>query len=281
MRPILITGAGGTLGSAVRRICEQRGLAYVLTTRRELDIASRDSVHAALERYEPWLVINAAGYVRVDDAERDHERCRRENVLGPEILARACSRARVQMVLYSSDLVFDGAKTEPYEEHDKPSPLGVYGRTKYEAEQRVLDGHPGALVVRTSAFFGPWDDRNFVTATLRGLAAGRTVRAADDTTMSPTYVPDLVHACLDLAIDGETGIWHLANIGAMTWAALARAAARTAGYAENLVIGVSMRSLGLAARRPRFSALGSTRGLLLPRVDHALDHYHGTRKDNR
>ncbi|MDX2088697.1 MAG: SDR family oxidoreductase [Kofleriaceae bacterium] len=278
MQPILITGAGGTLGAAFRRICEQRGLACHLTTRTELDIASPDSVHAALDRHQPWLVINAAGYVRVDDAERDHERCHRENALGPEVLADACSHACVPMVSYSSDLVFDGIKHAPYDERDRPRPLGVYGRTKHEGEQRVLDRHTRALVVRTSAFFGPWDEHNFVSATLRELAAGRTVRAADDTTVSPTYVPDLVHASLDLAIDGETGVWHLANIGATTWAALARAAARIAGYAEDLVIGVSMRSLGLAAPRPVFSALGSTRGLLLPHVEQALGRYHGSRK---
>jgi dTDP-4-dehydrorhamnose reductase len=278
MRPILITGSAGTLGAAFGRICDQRGLAYHLTPRSELDIASHDSVQAALDRYEPWLVINAAGYVRVDDAERDHERCHRENALGPEILAAACSGAHVPMVSVSSDLVFDGRKHEPYEESDRPSPIGVYGRTKYEAEQRILERHPTALVVRTSAFFGPWDAYNFVTATLRELAACHTVRAADDVTISPTYVPDLVHACLDLAIDGATGTWHLANLGAITWAAFARAAARTAGYAEDRVIGVSMQSLGLIAPRPRFSALGSRRGVLLPDVDHALGRYHCTRK---
>jgi dTDP-4-dehydrorhamnose reductase len=117
---------------------------------------------------------------------------------------------------------------EPYEEHDPPRPLCVYGRTKHEAEQRVQGAHPAALVVRTSAFFGPWDEHNFVAQSLRQLAAGRTVHAASDTTVSPTYVPDLVHTCLDLAIDGEAGVWHLANVGATTWEELARRSAPSA-----------------------------------------------------
>lgn len=281
MQPILITGATGTLGRAFARICEDRGLACRLTRRSELDIASPDAVAAALDRHGPWLVINAAGYVRVDDAERDPERCHRENALGAEALGRACARAGVALVSFSSDLVFDGAKRAPYEEGDPPRPLGVYGRTKHEAEQRVLAAHPGSLVVRTSAFFGPWDDHNFVTVTLRELAAGRPVHAAEDMIVSPTYVPDLVHACLDLAIDGEAGLWHLANVGETTWAALAREAARHAGHADDRVIGVPADRLPFRCPRPPFSVLGSARGCLLPRLEHALHRYHGERKEQR
>jgi dTDP-4-dehydrorhamnose reductase len=274
MRPILITGASGTLGRALSRICAERGLAYHKTSRGELDITTPDAVAAAIDALEPWLVVNAAGYVRVDDAEADGERCHRENALGPTTLAQVCARAGVALVAFSSDLVFDGAKGEPYEEADRPRPLSVYGRTKHEAEQRILDAHPAALVVRTSAFFGPWDEHNFVARCLRELAAGRDVIAAADTTMSPTYVPDLVHACLDLAIDGEAGIWHLANAGAMTWAQLARAAARMHGYDEARVVSVPMESLALRAPRPTFSALRSTRGVLLPDLDDALGRHH-------
>jgi dTDP-4-dehydrorhamnose reductase len=273
MRTILITGASGTLGRAFGRICVERGLAYQLTSRAELDITSEAAVAAALDHYEPWLVVNAAGYVRVDDAEHEAERCRRENVLGAATLARQCAKARVALVAFSSDLVFDGTKGAPYEEHDVPRPLGVYGRSKLEAEQRVLDAHADALVVRTSALFGPWDERNFVAASLRALASGRTVHAAADTTVSPTYVPDLVHACLDLAIDGEVGVWHVANAGATTWAALARAAARLHGLNDDRVISVPFEALALPARRPVFSALGSTRGILLPAFDNALARY--------
>jgi dTDP-4-dehydrorhamnose reductase len=177
-------------------------------------------------------------------------------------------------VTFSSDLVFDGRKREPYQEHDEPAPLGVYGRTKLEAERRVLDADPGALVIRTSAFFGPWDEHNFVTGTLRALAAGRDVRAASDATVSPTYVPDLVHATLDLAIDGEHGVWHLANAGATTWAELARSAAELAGHRPDRIIPVPAASFGWRAPRPTFSALGSARGVLLPSTNDALRRYH-------
>lgn len=232
---------------------------------------------AALDRHEPWLVVNTAGYVRVDDAEQDRERCLRENAIGPATLARACARREISLISFSSDLVFDGRKQSPYDEHDTPSPLGVYGRSKLEAEERVLDAHPASLVVRTSAFFGPWDEHNFVTQTLRALAEGHEVRAADDTIVSPTYVPDLVHACLDLAIDGEQGLWHLANQGTTTWAELARKAAWLGGHAPNRIMPVPSSELAWRAPRPPFSALGSARGLLLPSLDDALLRYQGAR----
>jgi dTDP-4-dehydrorhamnose reductase len=275
---VLITGATGTLGRAFEQLCTERGLATRLTTRAELDITDATSVAAALDRFEPWLVVNAAGYVRVDDAEHDTARCYRENALGPETLARSCARASVGFLSFSSDLVFDGQKDTPYVEADAPAPLGVYGRTKYEAETRILDRHPGALVVRTSAFFGPWDEHNFATSVLRELATGGIVRAASDTIVSPTYIPDLVHTCLDLAIDGECGIWHLANHGAMSWADFARTVARLGGYSTGLVVGVRSCELRWRARRPSFSALGSARGALLPPIQPALERYYFERR---
>jgi dTDP-4-dehydrorhamnose reductase len=272
MRTVLITGAG-TLGTAFQRLCAERNLACYLAPRSELDITSADSLHAAFERHAPWLVVNAAGYVRVDDAEHEIEHCYRINTRGAETLARACARDGVQLVMFSSDLVFDGRKDSPYDETDAPGPLNVYGASKLEAELRVLDRHPGALIARTSAFFGPWDAYNFVTLAAQTLAGGGTLRAASDTTVSPTYVPDLVHACLDLAIDGESGLWHLANSGAVTWADLARSVARLLSHPVESVIDVTASQLGWRAVRPAFSALHSARGSLLPSLEDALHRY--------
>jgi dTDP-4-dehydrorhamnose reductase len=274
-RPVLVTGARGTLGSAVLRLCRERGLACVGTTREVLDIADPEAAHRALDDIRPWAVINAAGYVRVDDAERDHETAHRENVVGAVALAEACAARGISFVTYSSDLVFDGVARagQPYLETDRPAPLGVYGATKAEAEARVLATHPAALVVRTAAFFGPWDEWNFITLSLRSLASGVPVVAAGDLVVSPTYVPDLVHATLDLMIDGERGIWHLANRGAVTWAELARRAACMTGADGSLVQECASRELGLSAARPAYSALESMRGSPMPTLDDALARY--------
>jgi dTDP-4-dehydrorhamnose reductase len=162
-------------------------------------------------------------------------------------------------------------------ESDVTNPLNYYGTTKLEAEQRVLAVMPSALVVRTSAFFGPWDAHNFVTVALGELQAGRPFLAPGDTVVSPTYIPDLVNVCLDLLIDGEGGIWHLANVGAVSWASFAEQAAEAAGISAHTLRQCFFHELTLPAKRPLYSALGSERALLLPPLGDALIRFIGER----
>jgi dTDP-4-dehydrorhamnose reductase len=271
-RPLLITGATGTLGRAFARMCALRGLPFQLLRRADMDVADPASVQAALDRCNPWAVINTAGFVRVDEAEQE-PRCWRENVDGPTVLAQACAERGVRVVNFSSDLVFDGGKSEPYVESDEARPLNAYGRAKRESELQVLQHAPDALMIRTAAFFGPWDQHNFVTLALEALRGGEPWKAANDQCVSPTYVPDLVQATLDLLIDGESGIWHLANRGAASWYELAVMAADMAGVDSSLVEGVPGASLGQTAPRPRYSVLSSERGLVMPSLEEALARY--------
>ena len=270
--PILISGAG-TLGRAFAKLCQQRGLAYRLLTRAEMDIADTESVERAMARYHPWAIINAAGYVRVDEAERETERCYRENTHGPRILASVCARHNLPLLSFSSDLVFDGQCQAPYVESDRISPLNVYGRCKAEAELRVLEAHSRSLIIRTSSFFGPWDKYNFITQALGALAEDRSFCVADDLTVSPTYVPDLVHACLDLLIDNERGIWHLTNSEPITWADFALRVAQQAQFDTSRLQVCPSEHFQYAAKRPRYSALTSERGILLPSLNDALGRY--------
>ncbi|HYD70874.1 family 1 glycosylhydrolase [Azospirillum sp.] len=276
-RTLLITGATGTLGRAFARHCALRGLPYRVLGRHELDISDPASVAAALDRHRPWALVNTAGYVRVDEAEAEPERCRRENTDGAVRLAEACAARGVALVTFSTDLVFDGAKRAPYVESDPVAPLGVYGASKAAAEAGVLSALPSALVVRTSAFFGPWDQHNFVTQTLNRLRAGQRVAAAADVVVSPTYVPDLVDATLDLLIDGEAGVWHLASAGAVSWADLARMAADRCGLDASRVDAVPAVRLGWTAPRPAYGVLGSERGFIMPALDDALARYAAAR----
>ncbi|WNG39207.1 sugar nucleotide-binding protein [Archangium violaceum] len=272
-RPVLISGATGTLGRAFARLCRNRGIAFQLLSRQEMDIASLESVERAIERFQPWAIINAAGYVRVDDAEMNAARCFRENTLGPEVLATACGARGVRLVTFSSDLVFGGERNSAYLESCPVQPLNQYGRSKVEAERRVLERMPEALVVRTGAFFGPWDRHNFVTLALGTLANGDRFAAADDVVVSPTYVPDLVHTCLDLLLDEASGVWHLTNAGEVTWAELARQAASLMGLNPRRVDGRPLESFGWSAPRPRYSALSSERAQLMPPLTKALERY--------
>jgi dTDP-4-dehydrorhamnose reductase len=272
-RPILIVGATGTLGRAFQRICEMRGLAARAIKRADAEIGDPGRVDAVIRHIDPWAVINAAGYVRVDAAETDREACWRANVTGALNLAAACRRRGVPLVTFSSDLVFDGREGRPYLESDQTCPRNVYGESKAEAERRVLDLLDTALVIRTSAFFGPWDDYNFLAALFHALDAGDPFFAAADSVVSPTYVPHLVNASLDLLIDGDRGIRHLANAGAVTWYEFACAAAATCGRSADGIHPAATAQIWGPAARPPFSALASERGSIMPSLADGLAEY--------
>jgi dTDP-4-dehydrorhamnose reductase len=272
-RPIVVIGARGTLGRAFERVCASRALDVRMVARAETDIADRAAVEALLREVSPWAVINAAGYVRVDDAEWEREACWRDNVVGPVNLADACRHAGIRLVTFSSDLVFDGTGMRPYDEDVPPSPRNHYGVSKAEAERLVLSIDPGVLVIRTSAFFGPWDEHNFAALVRRELAEDRPFRAAADVTVSPTYVPDLANATLDLLVDEERGIWHLANVGAITWADFGRTIAAASGLDPALVINCPMSDVLGPAVRPPYTPLTSGRGRIMRSLDEAIAEY--------
>ncbi|MBV8783792.1 MAG: sugar nucleotide-binding protein [Gammaproteobacteria bacterium] len=269
-RPVLICGAG-SLGQALARACQERGLEHRVLSHAELDICNAAGVETILGQLRPWALINAAGYVKVDAAEHERAACYRANASGTRTLALASAQRRLRLLTFSSDLVFDGTATEPYLESSEVAPLGVYGRSKAAAEALLSSSNPDALCVRTAAFFGYWGGSDFLVRALQALAAGEEFVALADVTVSPTYLPDLVHAALDLLIDGERGLWHLANRGALTWAEFAARAAELAGVDASTLIALPQARVGLAAPRPRYSALGSERGQLLPDLEDALE----------
>ncbi len=266
VRPLLITGGGGTLGQAFARIAAHRGLPFVVAPRSELDITSAESIAAAIERHRPWAVINTAGFVRTWEADGRADECFEVNATGPELLGRACRLHGIPLVTFSSDLVFDGQLGRSYVEPDETAPACAYGRSKAEAEARLLEIECDALIIRTSAFFGPWDRANFLFSTIETLRRGEQVSASDRTIISPTYVPDLVQASLDLLLDEETGIWHLTNQGAVSWHELACSVAdRTRAGLGRIVVDKE------GARSD--TSLVSSRGALLRPLDQALDDY--------
>jgi dTDP-4-dehydrorhamnose reductase len=272
-RPLMIVGATGTLGQAFARDCAVRNLRHVLVSRQQLDLADLASIGPALDHYQPAAVINAAGWVRVDEAEAESDACFAANCVGPIELARAAARRGIATVNFSSDLVFAGRPTSAYVESDSPAPLGEYGRSKAGMEQGIgaLEGRH--LVVRTSAFFSPFDVGNFAHAVASALERGQCFRAAADLVISPTYMPDLTSVALDLLIDGSTGLWHLTNRSAVSWADFARMLAAALDLPVGLVISVPAHELALVARRPAMSALDSIRGAEMPSLTHAVARF--------
>lgn len=263
-RTVMIAGAAGVLGRAVSRICAVRGLDYVPAVRSDLDIADLRGVEAALERHRAWAFIDLAPVRR--SAETDARSAGTRKAVDRSVLAQACASRGIPLVTLSSDQVFDGRLGRPYRESDAASPRGADGRAQAGWDARLAALHPGALTVRTGALFGPWDRANMVWSLLQRLSNGRTVEAAMDP-ISPTYIPDLAHVMLDLLIDGESGLWHLANPGVVTGHELALDLASRGGFH----VGRVMPAPGTAA--PSAAALETERGSLLPPLSSALDRF--------
>lgn len=271
-RPLLICGGHGALGRAFARACAARGLARVAAGRDRLDVTDSDRIATVLRELTPWAVINAAGWVGVDDAEADEAACQRINAVAATALARACARDGIACLNLSSDLVFAGDIGRPLVESDPPRPLGAYGRSKAMMEAGCAR-LPGSLVVRTAALFSPHDSDAFAGRLVSALDAGRPFPAASDHVVTPTYVPALVDAALDLLIDGVEGIWHLSGGEAVSWAEFGRRIALACGHDPALIRPVAGVDVHGPAPRPRYAPLASERGPLAATLDDAISRF--------
>jgi dTDP-4-dehydrorhamnose reductase len=271
--PVLIIGKSGALANAFARACEQRNINYRLLGKADLDITNRQQIEQVIQQVNPWAIINTAAFLQVEEAETLCTSCYELNTNGPDNLAYYTNRYGIKLLTFSSDMVFDGKKDGYYFENDKTGPLNIYGQSKLLAEQCVLENDPEALIIRTGDLFSAWDRRNYVVNVLDKLDARQTVTAEHDLFFSPTYVPDLVHTSLNLLIDDESGIWHLANTGNVSWATLASQVAERGGHSKNLILPVSVNAMDYKAVRPKHSALKSERGILLPSLDDALSAF--------
>ena len=280
--PILIIGKNGTLGKAFSKACQERFINHSLLSRQDCDISRVEDIEAVIDLYKPWAIINAAGFVRVDDAERETETCFRDNTTGPKNLADACNKQGIQLINFSSDLVFDGTKSSSYLENDLPNPLNMYGKSKAQSEEILQKICPSSLIIRTSAFFSPCDEYNFAHYIQNKLVQKERVTIAKDLLVSPTYVPHVVNATLDILIDGENDIWHLANKGSISWSDWAYRVADRLQLDRSLIVPVKAAEIGYAAKRPMNSVLDSQKGNLLPTFESAMEEYfEGCRFDNR
>ena len=252
-RGVLVTGAGGQLGTA---LCEEFADAGIVAlTRAEWDVALPPPEGLP----DVDLVLHAAAWTDVDGAETDPQDAAAVNVGGTQHAAELGA----PLVVFSTDYVFDGSKHEPYVESDAPNPLSVYGRTKLQAEAVAGDA---AWIVRTSWLFG-WTSKNFVRTMLRLGAERDEVAVVDDQRGSPTYVGHLAAGVREL-IELPAGLWHLTAGGDCTWAEFAEAIFEEAGL-ECRVRRITAADLGREAPRPANSILRSER-----RDAPRLPHWH-------
>ncbi len=261
---VLVTGAGGMLGTALTWALSKSGWEVIALNREELDITRREAVQRALAHIRPRVVVNAAAYTDVDGCESQTAKAFRVNALGPFNLALACREVQGLLLHFSTDYVFDGRATTPYREDSKTVPLSVYGKSKLAGEQaigRVWERH---VIFRTSWLFGP-GGRNFVDTTLQVLAENGEMRVVADQVGCPTYTLDLaegVQKFIARWAAGERmafGLYHLTNSGNCSWFGLARTVATMTGYLPQRVKPITSGELTRPALRPRFSILAGDR----------------------
>jgi dTDP-4-dehydrorhamnose reductase len=256
---VLITGAGGQLGRALIALAPEditvRGASY-----QELDIADARAVAAMLREFRPDALINAAGFTRVDDAEKEREVAERANATGPAVLAAACGNAGAWLLQVSTDYVFDGTQNHPYAPSAPTHPLSVYGRTKLQGEQAVIRELPArSTVVRTSWLYAA-EGRNFLTTMLRLMRSRPQLTVVSDQLGAPTSVTGLARVLWAFTGQRAAGLYHWCDSGVASWYDFAVGIAEEAVSLGVLrssppILPIASADYPTAARRPQYSLL--------------------------
>lgn len=268
-RAFLVTGAGGMLGMALRRLLAEQGVRCAALRHADLDITSQAAVEAALWAFAEecgrdgveGTVVNAAAYTDVERAESEPEVAFAVNETGAVNVARAAAAAGLGIVHVSTDFVFDGTKGAPYVETDETHPPSVYGASKLAGERAVASAHPGALIVRTAWVYGsPGPD--FPTKVLERARAAGKLQVVDTEVGCPTYSRDLAVGILGLLDAGAQGLYHLAGKGSCSRYEMALKVVEFAGLDVH-VEAVGGSQYPAKAARPADGRLDCTRARLL------------------
>jgi dTDP-4-dehydrorhamnose reductase len=272
----LVTGAAGQLGSDVVDVLRAYGEEMAAYDRKGLDITDRVMVRATMRMVEPSIVINCAAYTAVDAAETDEDRALEINAHGPAILAEECAGTGARLLQVSTDYVFAGDASAPYDEATRPAPRSAYGRTKAAGEQAVLTSGADAFVVRTAWLYGQVGS-NFVKTMARLATERETVSVVDDQIGAPTWTLHLARGLVALGIaDVPAGIWHCTNAGEASWYVFARAIFAELGLDPARVEPTTSAEFIRPAPRPAYSVLSTEKWQRagLPELPHWRDALH-------
>lgn len=252
MTSFLITGASGMLGQDLQLALARREVTAL--GRADLDVTDLAAVRAAVAGHD--VVINAAAYTRVDDAESDEEAAAAVNARGAENLAMAAAENDAAIVQISTDYVFDGRATSPYPEDAPLDPVSAYGRTKAAGEVAVAAANKRHYIVRTAWLYGAGGG-NFAKTMLMLAGSKPTWSVVDDQMGQPTWTGDLARQIVSLVdADAPAGIYHGTNSGSTTWFGFARAVLETAGLDPERISPTDSTQFVRPAPRPAYSVLG-------------------------
>lgn len=235
----------------------------------QVDVKDKERVFDLIGRIRPDLVINCAAYNQVDQAETDRDAAFRVNGYGVQYLALACQQFRSILCHFSTDYVFDGKSTQPYQPHDQPNPISVYGESKRAGEvfvQSILDRY---YLIRTSSLYGK-QGQNFVYTILQLAKTRKVLRVVDDQIMSPTWTVNLAQGVVQLIGSDDFGVYHLTDRtdppatarheragGGISWLEFAKEILKVKGL-SNKVEPTTSEEYKRPARRPPYSVLDTT-----------------------
>jgi len=258
---ILVTGAAGQVGFELARLLAPH-FDVVATERATLDLANPDAIVAAVRGVRPGVIVNAGAYTAVDRAEDERALAHAVNAKAPGVLAEEARRLGAVLIHYSTDYVFDGTRTSPYDEDAPTAPLNVYGMSKLEGERAIAAVGANALVFRTSWVYGT-RGRNFLT-TIRRLAAERDeIRIVADQRGVPNWCRELAGATTRIIAGGvpamaeRAGLYHLSSTGDASWCDFARAI--VGGGAKPRVVAITTAEYPLPAKRPAYGVLATSK----------------------
>ncbi|ULT56450.1 dTDP-4-dehydrorhamnose reductase [Neobacillus drentensis] len=250
---VVVTGVKGQLGYDLEKQLTARNHEVFGLDRSQLDITDEQAVKAYMESVKPDAILHCAAYTNVDAAEQDKETAYNVNALGAKYLAEAASKAGAKMVYVSTDYVFDGTASEPYEVDHPTHPLGVYGETKFAGEEFVKRSLDRYFIVRTAWVFGI-NGNNFVKTMLRLAEERDELGVVHDQVGSPTYTVDLARFMIDLVESDQYGIYHATNEGVCSWYEFAVEIFNQAGV--NVKVNpLTSEQFPRPAARPKYSVL--------------------------
>ena len=251
---ILVTGVKGQLGYDVVNELEKRGIEAVGTDVDDMDVTDGEACDRVIKEVGPDAVIHCAAYTAVDAAEDNVDLCRKINADGTRNIAVVCRELDIPMLYLSTDYVFDGQGTRPWEPDDERNPLNVYGQTKYEGELAVEELLSKYFIVRIAWVFGV-NGKNFIKTMLRLGKERGAVSVVNDQYGSPTYTYDLARLLVDMILTDKYGRYHATNEGICSWYEFACEIFKQAGMTEVSVTPVTSSEFAAKAVRPENSRM--------------------------
>jgi dTDP-4-dehydrorhamnose reductase len=262
---VLVTGANGQLGQAIQSVVgNYPSIDFVFCSSSELNITDKNNCETIFEKYKPQFCINAAAYTAVDKAESEPEKAYAINVTGAQNLAAVCKAYNTTLLHVSTDFVFEGLSNQPYSEEDVPNPTGVYGETKLQGEQAILNTWEKHFIIRTSWVYSQFAN-NFMKTMIRLASERDSLSVVSDQIGTPTNAVDLAESLLTIitfdirhSTFDHYGIYNYSNEGQCSWYDFAKEIFKVNNISINLQP-IPTTAYPTPAKRPAYSVLDKSK----------------------